>query len=229
MKLEASKREPGHPGALRREGRVPAVVYGHHAKPVALSLDGHEFERVLAKAGRTHLVDLVVDDGRAHKVLIKDVQFHPRRQGPIHVDLHQVSLKEKLQVEVPIQVTGEAPAVKRGDADLLIAVHTLRVECLPGDIPESIPVDVSGLEEVDQGIRVADLKFNDGVTVRADGEELVVKAAARRELAAELEAELEAEAPEEAAEEAAAEEAEAEAAAEEQAEGASAEAEASEG
>lgn len=209
MKLNAEKREPGQPGKLRAQGRVPGVVYGHHAKPVSVALDSHEFQRVLAKAGRTHLVDLVVDEGRAHKVLIKEVQFHPRRQGPIHVDLQQVSLKEKLQVEVPIAITGEAPAVKRGDADLMIIVHALKVECLPGDIPESIEVDVSGLDEVDAGIRVADLHFNDGVTVMVDGEEMVVKAQARRDMIAELEAEVAAEAPEEAAgeEEAAEEEA----------------------
>lgn len=204
MKLNAEKREPGQSGKLRAQGRVPGVVYGHNVKPASIALDSHEFQRVLAKAGRTHLVDLVVDESRPHKVLIKEVQFHPRRHGPIHVDLQQVSLKEKLQVEVPVVIVGEAPAVKRGDADLLTIVHALKVECLPGDIPESFPVDVSGLEEVESGIRVSELAVPEGVAILADPEELIVKVAVRRDMAAELEAEEAAEAAE-AAPEAAAE------------------------
>lgn len=189
MKLNAEKRAPGQAGKLRAQGRVPGVVYGHNVKPAPIALDSHEFQRVLARAGRTHLIDLVVDESRPHKVLIKEVQFHPRRQGAIHVDLQQVSLKEKLQVEVPVVITGEAPAVKRGEADLLVNVHALRVECLPGDIPESIQVDVSALEEVDLAIRVSEVSVPPGVTVLADPEELIVKAAVRRDMAAELEAE----------------------------------------
>ena len=113
-----------------------------------------------------------------------------------------MSLKEKLQVEVPVVITGESPIVKRGDADLLIVVHALKVECLPGNIPESIEVDISGLGEIDDGVRVSELSFPEGVTVVADPEELIVKVTARRDMGAELDAELAAEAP---AEEAAAE------------------------
>lgn len=204
MKLNATKREEtGHTSSLRREGKLPAVVYGHHSKPVSLTLDGHEFQRVFSRAGRTHLIDLVIDSGRAHKVLIKEVQHHPRRDGATHVDFHQVSLKEKLHVEVPVITTGESPIVKRGDADLLVVLHAIRVECLPGDIPESIEVDISALGQVDDGVRISELKFPDGVTVVTDPEELIVKVTARRDMAAELDEEIAAEAP---AEEPAAEE-----------------------
>lgn len=196
MKLNATRRDDtGHTNSLRREGKLPGVVYGHHSKPVALALDGHEFQRVFSRAGRTHLVDLVIDDGRAHKVLIKEVQHHPRRLGATHVDFHQVSLKEKLQVEVPVLITGESPIVKAGDADLLTVVHAIRVECLPGDIPESITVDISGLVSIDDAVRVSELTFPDGVTVMADPEELIVKATARRDMGAELDAEIAAGAP----------------------------------
>jgi large subunit ribosomal protein L25 len=96
------------------------------------------------------------------------------------VDFHQVSLREKLQVEVPIVVTGEAEPVKAGEADVLQVLHALRVECLPTDIPDAIEVDVSGLDHVDAGIRVSDLSLPSGVTAVVDPEELVVKLAARR-------------------------------------------------
>jgi len=98
-----------------------------------------------------------------------------------------VSLLEKLQVEVPVVVSGEAQPVKNGEADVLQILHTLRVECLPTEIPEAIEIDVSGLDHVDAGIRVSDLTLPDGVTAVVDPEELVVKLAARRVSAAEEE------------------------------------------
>ena len=194
MKLKATLRvTTGHTSRLRAEGRVPAVVYGHHAKPLAIALDGHEFRKVLAHAGRTHLIDLELDGGKAHKVLVKEVQHHPRRQGAIHVDLYEVSMKEKLHVEVPVHVVGESPIVKRGDADLLQIISSLNVECLPGDIPEAFEVDVSALDEIDAGIRIEELKVPEGVTLLTEKEELIVKVTARRTLAAEDEAEAAAE------------------------------------
>ena len=172
---------------LRHRGRLPAVVYGQRTAASSIELDAHEFERVFARAGRTQLIDLVVDDGRPHKVLVKEVQISPRRNLPVHVDFHQVSLREKLQVDVPVVVTGEAEPVRRGDADVLQVLHAVRVECLPNDIPEAVEVDVSGLDHVDAGVRVSELELPRGVTVVSDAEELVVKLAARR-VAAEEEA-----------------------------------------
>jgi large subunit ribosomal protein L25 len=165
---------------LRAEGRLPAVVYGHHAQSQALELDRSEFQRVFSRAGRSHLLDLVVDGGRASKVLVREVQTHPRRQGPIHVDLYQVSLREKLTAEIPVILLGESPAVKRGDGDIQQPLHMVRVECLPADIPERYEVDISGLDEIDSGIRVSELRQIENVTILVDPDELVVKVAARR-------------------------------------------------
>jgi len=196
MKLNASKRtETGKAvRRLRRTGRIPAVVYGHHAAPTAVAVDQREFEQVFRRTGHTQLVDLAIDGGRAHKVLIKEIQTHPRRHGPIHVDLLQVSMREKLQVQVPVVLTGESPAVERGDADLLHVLHQVRVECLPGDIPEAYVLDVAPLADVGDQLRVSDLAGVANVTILDDPDETVVKAQARRELAAELEAEEAAEA-----------------------------------
>jgi large subunit ribosomal protein L25 len=209
MQLNATKREIFGKATrrLRREGLLPAVVYGHNATHASIQLQTHDFERVFVRAGRTQLIDLVVGEGRAHKVLVKEVQLSPRRNTPVHVDFHQVSLREKLQVEVPIAITGEAEPVSVGDADVLVVMHTLRVECLPSRIPEVIEVDISGLKEVDAGVRVSELKLPEEVVSVAEPDELVVKLAARRVVVEEEEAPAE----EEGAEAEAAAEAEAEA------------------
>jgi large subunit ribosomal protein L25 len=201
MQLTANKREITGKAArrLRRQGRLPAVVYGHSVAATTIEVDAHEFERVFTRTGKTQLIDLVVESGRPSKVLVKELQISPRRNTPLHVDFHQVSLREKLQVDVPVVVSGEAQPVKAGEADVLQVLHTLRVECLPTDIPEAIEVDVSGLDHIDAGIRVSELQLPDGVVAVPDPEELVVKLAARRVTAAEEE-EVAAEAPEEAPE-----------------------------
>jgi large subunit ribosomal protein L25 len=189
MQLIANRREITGKASrrLRHEGRLPAVVYGHQTPTSIIDLDAHEFDRVFSRTGKTQLIDLVVEGGRPNKVLVQEVQVSPRRNVPVHVDFHQVSLREKLQVEVPVVVSGEAQPVKIGEADVLQVMHTLRVECLPAAIPEAIEVDVSGLDHVDAGIRVADLTLPDGLTAVPDPEELVVKLAARRVSAVEEE------------------------------------------
>jgi len=182
LKLQATKRtvHGRHVRKLRKEGAVPGVVYGHRSEAEPVSLDAGEFRRVYAKAGRTHLIDFVLDGGRPQKVLIKEIQKHPRHEGPIHVDLFRIDLKEKLQIDVPITIVGESPAVKRGDGDLLISLHSLRVECLPSDIPEAIEVDVAGLENIDDSVRVHDLQFPEGATLLTGGDEMIVKVQAHR-------------------------------------------------
>jgi len=190
MKLTARPREllgkKSH--RLLREGGLPAVVYGHHTDTTPITLDAREFAHVFHRVGRTHLIDLEID-GRTDKVLVKEVQIHPRRHGPIHVDLHQVSLLEKLQVEVPVVVIGESQAVKQNEADVQINAHTVKVECLPTDIPESFTVDITSLANIGDAFRVSDLAPVANVTVIDDPEEVIVKIAPRRELVVEEEEE----------------------------------------
>ena len=172
---------------LHGEGKLAAVVYGHNTAATPLVLDRLEFQKVYVKSGRTHLVDLVVDVGRTEKVLVREIQTHPRRLGPIHVDFYQVSLEEKITVEVPVHLTGESAAVKRGDADILQPIHRVRVECLPTDIPEAFEVDLTPLEEIESELRISDLSVPKGVTVLDEPDELVIKIVHRRELKVEEE------------------------------------------
>src|SRR5215831_20826100 len=184
MQLKASPRQPlgKRSRRLMREGKLAAVVYGHNASPTPLVLDRLEFQKVFAKSGRTHLVDLVLDGDKTEKVLIREIQTHPRRLGPIHVDFYQVNLQEKIRVEVPVHLTGESAAVKRGDADVLQPIHALEVECLPTSIPEGFEVDLTPLAEIDDGFRVSELDVPKGVTVLADPDELIVKIVHKREI-----------------------------------------------
>jgi large subunit ribosomal protein L25 len=188
LQLKASTRELLGKRArrLHGQGKLAAVVYGHNATPTPLVLDRLEFQKVFVKSGRTHLVDLVVD-GKTERVLVREIQTHPRRLGPIHVDFYQVNLEEKITVEVPVHLVGESAAVKRGDADVLQPIHALRVECLPSDIPEAFEVDLTLLEEIESEFRIADLKVPKGVTVLLDPEELIVKIVHKREMKVEEE------------------------------------------
>ncbi len=173
MQLNASTRQiPGKRSRrLHREGKLTAVVYGHAAAATPLVLDRLEFQKVFVKSGRTH-----------QKVLVREIQSHPRLLGPIHVDFYQVNLEEKIRVEVPVHLTGESAAVKRGDADVLQPIHALEVECLPTEIPEQFEVDLTPLAEIDDGLRVSELAVPKGITILADPDELVVKIVHKREL-----------------------------------------------
>src|SRR6266566_885009 len=166
MQLNASTRQIAGKRSrqLHREGKLAAVVYGH------------------AAAATPIVLDRVVDGSRTEKVLIREIQTHPRRLGPIHVDFYQVNLEEKIRVEVPVHLIGESAAVKRGDADVLQPIHALEVECLPTEIPEGFEVDLTPLAEIDDGLRVSELAVPKGITILADPEELVVKIVHKREL-----------------------------------------------
>jgi large subunit ribosomal protein L25 len=171
-----------HVHALRRAGRVPAVVYGHRQPPVSVQADAKDIDRIWQRAGRTHLVDLLLEGHPARRVLIRELQRNPRNGRPLHADFFAVNLLEKLTAEVPLVLTGESPAVSELKlGQLLQTLNTVKVECLPTDLPPQITVDVSGLGAVDDAVTVSDLELPEGVTlVSAEPGEVVVKVSALR-------------------------------------------------
>jgi large subunit ribosomal protein L25 len=158
---------------LRREGLVPANVYGHAAS-TAIQLSARDVEHTIYRAGRTQLISLEIGN-EATTVLLKDWQRHPFKGNLLHVDFFRVAMTETLRMDVPIRLTGDAPAVKLTGGSPFQPLASLSVECLPGDIPEAIEVDISGLEEIDASVYVRDLAAPSGVTILTDGDEMVVK------------------------------------------------------
>lgn len=156
------------PRRIRASGRVPAILYGSGTAQ-ALELNGREIAEALhGSSSESVLVDLTVEaeGGTTTKkmALIREVQHDPLRDTIEHVDFHQVEENKKLRVEVPVHEIGEAVGVRTGGGILDHALRSLRVECLPKDLPERIDVDVSALE-VGQAIHVGEVKLPAGVTV----------------------------------------------------------------
>jgi large subunit ribosomal protein L25 len=184
---------------------IPGVVYGHRVEPQSVQVPRKEFDHIYLRAGSTSLVDLTVGDGnQARKVFIHNVQRNAVNHDPIHVDFMVVNLTEEMTVNVPILLVGESPAVERNEGLLLQQTEHVLVKALPANIPSSIEVDISGLDEVGKGIHVSDLKIPENVTLMTPSEELVVRINELSRAQAEEVAEAEA-----AAEEASAEAAEA--------------------
>jgi len=162
--------------SLRREGLVPAVLYGHETVSIPLQVEERELNRVLAQAGGHRLIALKVGRSRKRQMaLARDVQWDVIAGKPIHVDFYAVVMTEKITTEVPLVFVGEAPAADQVGAMVLQGLDEVEIECLPGDLIEAIEVDLSGLEEIDQAIYVKDLRLPPTVEILTDTEELVAK------------------------------------------------------
>ena len=161
---------------LRAQGITPVHLFGHNVESVALQCDTAQLRQVLAHAGKTRLIDLKLAAAkRPGKVVVREVQRNPVSGNLLHVDFYQVSMREKIRMDVPIVLVGEAPALKLKENFLAQELNSLSVECLPGAIPDAIELGVDSLAEVDQEIRVADIRLDEGVTVLDNPEQLVVK------------------------------------------------------
>ena len=159
--------------ALRRAGRLPAVLYSRHLMPILITLDMRTTSRVLPTITSSHLV--VVDvEGERHTTLVREKQRDPVTSSLLHVDFQVLSMTEKLRTTVVIVLEGEAPAAKNFNGVLVTGQTELEVECLPRDLPERIRVDVSGLIEIGNSIHVRDLVLPPTVEVLTDPDDLVV-------------------------------------------------------
>ena len=172
---------------LRREGRLPAVVYGHGFSSENVSLDAHEFELLRRKAGQNALIDLSVDGKKARPVLVHDVQVHPVNRRPIHVDLFLVRMTEEMTVDVPLVPIGTSNAVENLNGTLMHQLDSVRVKALPDHLPQSIEYSIESLVDFDAVVKVSDLAIPGDVTLLTDADEVVAKVLASR-LQAEAEA-----------------------------------------
>ena len=220
--LEATKREITGKKVrfLRRQGLMPANIYGHGIDSTPIKVDTRSLKHLLSHAGKTDLISLKVDSAKEPvRVLVREVQRNPLTDEPLHVDFYQVSMTEKIKAEVPLVFIGEAPVLKKvKNSSIFHLIDSLDIEALPDDLPHSLEVDVSHLEELDHTIHIKDIPLGRGITLLSDPEQMVVKVAEAKKEEEVVPVAVEAEAVEEGVEGAAEVEGEAkaEAAAEEQ-------------
>ncbi|MDP2753472.1 MAG: 50S ribosomal protein L25 [Nitrospirota bacterium] len=154
-------------------GYVPAVIYGSDMENMNLKIKKHDFERAYEIAGESNLIKLAIAGGEPMKVIIKDIQRSGVKNGIIHADFYKVDMKKKISVEIPLNFTGEAKAVKELGGTLVKNLDAVEVECLPGDIIKEIEVDLTKLETFDDVIKLSDLKMPADIEL-ASQDDLVV-------------------------------------------------------
>lgn len=151
---------------LRRQGRVPAILYGRHTEPKMLSVSTYDLEMIFKESSVGHVVlDLVIDDGKNTKsAMIKELQAHPVTQELLHVDLYEVSMDRKIRVNVPVVTTGKSKGVELGGM-LQIIRRDLEVLCLPGAIPDTIVVDITDLD-IGDAVHVEDIQLDGDIEIQ---------------------------------------------------------------
>jgi len=179
LKLKAEKRKifGRKVKKLRAEGFLPANIYGKKLKSQAVKVDLKEFLNVYQQTGETGIVELaLLKEKKTRPVLVHNLQKDPVTDMPLPAAFHQIDLKEKVQVNIPIELTGEAPAVTKGGV-LIQLMDEIEVEALPANLPEKFEIDIGKLEEIGQSISVKELKVEKAkVKLLVDNEEeLVVK------------------------------------------------------
>jgi len=164
---------------LRREGKLPAVIYGHGIDPISIVLDTHEASKIMAKASSSTLVTIDLN-GKQYPTIIREKQLDFIRNSLIHVDFLAVSMTEKITASVGVQIIGESPVVKEFGAILVTGLTEIEVECLPTDLPESFTVDVSSLDVISAGIYVRDVATLENVEILSNLDDMLVVATAAK-------------------------------------------------
>jgi large subunit ribosomal protein L25 len=161
--------------ALRRAGWIPLSVYGAHISASNMQADERSLRGVLNKAGYNRLIRLDTGDGRPHVVIAREIQREPISGKLWHVDFMEVSLTEKMEVEVPIVFTGTSPIVKSGNGLLIHGLEEISIRVLPTDLISEIDVDVSGLQNINDSIHVSDLQLGDKIEILTSPDEMLAK------------------------------------------------------
>jgi len=161
--------------ALRRAGKLPAVIYGRHTAPISISLDSHSASLTLGRLTSSSLVTIELD-GTQYPTLVREKQRDYIKNRLLHVDFLVVSLTETIRASVIVNFTGVSTAVKDYNAVFVVNLASLEVECLPTDLPERIDVDISVLERPGDGIRVRDVRVSDKVQILDDPDTMVAVA-----------------------------------------------------
>jgi large subunit ribosomal protein L25 len=188
MIIEAELRNASKANELRKKGFIPAVYYGPKETATPITLSGAIFKKIWRDAGESSVLTLKVD-GKELEALIHDVSSHPVSGEPEHVDFYIIEKGKKVTVTVPLEFIGTSPAVKDMGGVLMKVAHEIEIEAMPKDLPHSIDVDISILDNFDKQITVGDIKLPNGVEVVGNIEEVVAMVhEAKEEVIEEVEA-----------------------------------------
>jgi len=160
---------------LRKEGLLPATVYGKAFESLLVQFNAAEVEKLFSDIGESTLVEVILDEKEKLPVLFRNPQYHAIEGNLIHIDCYKVNLKEKISAMVPIEFIGESQAVKDGNT-LVTVTDEVEIEALPADLPESIEVDLSVLDNLEAVVTVKDLKIDTSkLEILTDAEQLIAK------------------------------------------------------
>lgn len=160
---------------LRRSGIVPIVLYGGHIKSSSLQADERPLRAVLTRAGHNRLIYLNLGEPKARVVLAREIQREPITGKLLHVDLQEVSLTEKMTLDVPVALHGVSPAVTRGEGLMIHGLEAVSIRVLPTDLIPEIVIDVSILANVNDTLHVSDLKVSDKIEILTPSDEMIAK------------------------------------------------------
>ena len=169
--------------AMRRDGQLPAVIYGRHLEPIAISLEAHAANLAMSKLSSSSLVTIDLE-GKEYPALVRERQRNFIKGNLTHVDFMAVDLTEKIRATVRLEFVGVSGAVKDYNGVLVKNIEKLEVECLPTDLPERIAVDIAALAQVGNSIRVRDLAISDAIRILNDEDETIAVASAAKTEAA---------------------------------------------
>jgi large subunit ribosomal protein L25 len=160
---------------LRRDGLLPAVVYGRGVESANVTVNAHDFELLRRRSGANTLIDLTVDETKSKPVLVHGVQVHPVTRRPLHVDLFLVRMTEELTVDVPLVPVGTSPAVELNGGTLLHVAESVKMRALPDHLPQSIEYQIDSLVDFDSVLHVSDLTIPSDATLLTDLSEIIAK------------------------------------------------------
>ncbi len=176
---------------LRRVGIIPAVIFSKTLESVLIQIPIGEFTKVYKEAGKTHVIDIFCDD-KSYSTIIHGIDIHPVKHLPRHVDFLAVDLKQKVEAEVPVIIIGEARGVKENGLVLSQPIDSVKVSCLPDNIPNQLEIDISNLLEIGDHVSISDLIVNSNVEIIDELDTLIATLVAQSiEIVEETSAEIE--------------------------------------
>ena len=173
---------------MRRQGITPTHLFGHGIESLALQCNTADIQRIIAKGGTTRLIDIEIEaEKHPRSAFIREIQRDEISGQLLHVDFYQINRTEKITANIPVILTGEAPALKARDNMIEHLINEIGVECLPDKLPPQIEIDLSPLEESGQSIHVKDIKLDKDIVITTDPEQIIVKVSRVKAAAEEIE------------------------------------------